>query len=137
MRLNPYNLGLERNQANYVPVSPLSFLRRVATVYPERTAVVHGEGQWTWHDVHVRTRRLASALRRHGVGPGDTVAVMAPNVPAVFEAHYAIPMAGAVMNALNTTTDPILQASRRGRRHREIMPTPHHNRPIIHPSWTR
>jgi fatty-acyl-CoA synthase len=104
--LNPYKLGLERNPANYVPLSPLSFLRRVATVYPERTAVVHGERHWSWHDVHVRARRLASALRRHGVGPGDTVAVMAPNVPAVFEAHYAIPMAGAVINALNTRLDP-------------------------------
>jgi len=104
--VNPYNLGLERNPANYVPLSPLSFLKRVATVYPERAAVVHGARRWTWQDVYVRTRRLASALRRHGVGSGDTVAVMAPNVPALFEAHYAIPMAGAVINALNTRLDP-------------------------------
>ena len=76
--MNPYNLGLERNPANYVPLSPLSFLKRVATVYPERAAVVHGARRWTWQDVYVRTRRLASALRRHGVGSGDTVAVMAP-----------------------------------------------------------
>jgi fatty-acyl-CoA synthase len=104
--VNPYNLGLERNPANYVPLSPLSFLKRVATVYPERTAVVHGGRHWTWQHVYVRTRRVASALRRHGVGSGDTVAVMAPNVPALFEAHYAIPMAGAVINALNTRLDP-------------------------------
>ena len=103
--MNPYNLGLDPNPANRVPLSPLSFLRRAAAVYPERTAVIHGERRWTWHDVHVRTRRLASALRRRGVGPGDTVAVMAPNTPAMFEAHYAIPMAGAVINALNTRLD--------------------------------
>jgi len=103
--VNPYKLGLERNRANYVPLSPLSFLKRVATVYPEHSAVVHGAHHWTWRDVYVRARRVASALRRHGVGAGDTVAVMAPNVPALFEAHYAIPMAGAVINALNTRLD--------------------------------
>jgi fatty-acyl-CoA synthase len=105
-QVNPYELGLDRNPANYVPLSPLSFLRRVASVYSARTAVIHGARHWTWHDVYVRARRLASALRRRGVGPGDTVAVMAPNVPALFEAHYAIPMAGAVINALNTRLDP-------------------------------
>jgi fatty-acyl-CoA synthase len=104
--LNPYNLGLERNPANYVPLSPLSFLRRAADVYPERPAVIHGTRRSNWHDVYQRARRVASALHRHGVGPGDTVAVMAPNVPALFEAHFAIPMAGAVINALNTRLDP-------------------------------
>jgi fatty-acyl-CoA synthase len=104
--LNPYNLGLDRNPANYTPLSPLSFLRRVAAIYPERIAVVHGDRRRTWHDIYVRARRLASALQRRGVGPGDTVAVMAPNIPAMFEAHYAIPMAGAVINALNTRLDP-------------------------------
>src|SRR5689334_17630323 len=79
--LNPYDLGLDRNPANYVPLSPLSFLRRTAQIYPDRVAVIHGDRQWTWHDVYVRTRRVASALRRRGVGPGDTVAVMAPNIP--------------------------------------------------------
>jgi len=104
--VNPYNLGLDKNPANYVPLSPLSFLRRVAEVYPERAAVIHGHHRHSWRETYRRCRRLASALQRRGVGPGDTVAVMAPNIPAMFEAHYAIPMTGAVINALNTRLDP-------------------------------
>jgi len=104
--VNPYDLGLDKNPANYVPLSPLSFLRRVAEVYPDRAAVIHGHHRHTWRETYLRCRRLASALQRRGVGPGDTVAVMAPNIPAMFEAHYAIPMTGAVINALNTRLDP-------------------------------
>jgi len=103
--VTPYNLGLDKNPANYVPLSPLSFLRRAAAVYPERVAVVHGHHRHNWRETYLRCRRLASALQRRGVGAGDTVAVMAPNIPAVFEAHYGIPMAGAVINALNTRLD--------------------------------
>ncbi|HXV07795.1 MAG TPA: AMP-binding protein, partial [Burkholderiales bacterium] len=102
---NPYELGLDRNPANYVPLSPLSFLRRAAAVYPERQAVVHGAHRTTWRETYARCRRLASALSRHGVGRGDTVAVIAPNVPALFEAHFGVPMTGAVLNALNTRLD--------------------------------
>ncbi len=101
-----FALGLEKNPANYVPLSPISFLRRAAEVYPERLAVVHGHRRHTWRQIYTRCRRLASALRRRGVGPGDTVAIIAPNVPAMFEAHYGIPMTGAVINALNTRLDP-------------------------------
>jgi 3-(methylthio)propionyl---CoA ligase len=104
--MNPFEFGLDKNAANYVPLSPLSFLRRAAEVYPERLALVHGERRQTWDQTYVRCRRLASALRRSGVGRGDTVAVIAPNVPAMFEAHYGIPMTGAVINALNTRLDP-------------------------------
>ena len=104
--MNPYNLGLDKNPANYVPLSPLSFLRRAAEVYPDRLAVIHGKHRQTWRETYLRCRRLASALRRRGVGPGDTVAVVAPNVPAMFEAHFGVPMAGAVINALNTRLDP-------------------------------
>ncbi len=104
--MNPYRLGLDKNPANYVPLSPLSFLRRVAEVYPERLAIIHGHHRHNWRETYLRCRRLASALQRRGVGPGDTVAVMAPNIPAMFEAHYAIPMTGAVINALNTRLDP-------------------------------
>jgi fatty-acyl-CoA synthase len=104
--VNPYRLGLDKNPANYVPLSPLSFLRRVAEVYPERLAIIHGHHRHNWRETYLRCRRLASALQRRGVGPGDTVAVMAPNIPAMFEAHYAIPMTGAVINALNTRLDP-------------------------------
>jgi fatty-acyl-CoA synthase len=104
--MTPFALGLEKNPANYVPLSPLSFLRRAAAVYPERLAVIHGDQRHTWRQIYARCRRLASALQRRGIGAGDTVAVIAPNVPAMFEAHYGIPMTGAAINALNTRLDP-------------------------------
>ncbi len=103
--VNPYRTGLDRNPANHVALSPLSFLARAAEVYPQRAAVIHGERRLTWAQTYQRCRRLASALVRRGVGVGDTVAVMAPNVPAMFEAHYGVPMTGAVLNTLNTRLD--------------------------------
>ena len=102
---HPYARDLDKNAANYTPLSPLSFLERTATVYPERIGVVHGGLKRTWREVYQRSRRLASALARHGIGKGDTVAVMAPNVPEMVECHFGIPMAGAVLNALNTRLD--------------------------------
>src|SRR5579872_7575882 len=102
---NPYEIGLDRNAANYVPLSPLAFLERTAAVYPARTSVIHGARRYTWAETQERCRRLASALRKRGIGKGDTVAVMAPNVPELFEAHYGVPMAGAVLNALNIRLD--------------------------------
>ena len=102
---NSDDLGLGRNSANYVALSPLSFLRRTAAVYPDRLAVIHGSFRTTWCDTYARSRRLASALAQRGVGRGDTVAVIAPNIPAMFEAHFGVPMAGAVLNALNTRLD--------------------------------
>jgi len=102
---NSYSLGLPKNPANYTPLSPLSFLRRSAYVYPDRLAVVHGDHRTTWRETYARCRRLASALAARGVGRGDTVALMAPNVPAAYEAHFAVPMIGAVLNALNTRLD--------------------------------
>ncbi len=103
---NSFELGLDKNAANYVPLSPLSFLRRAASVFPDRLAVTHGSHRTTWRETYARCRRLASALARHGVGRGDTVAVIAPNVPALYEAHFGVPMLGAVLNALNTRLDP-------------------------------
>jgi len=103
--VNPYRTGLDRNPANHVALSPLSFLARAAEVYPQRTAVIHGERRLTWAQTYQRCRRLASALAGLGIGTGDTVAVMAPNVPAMFEAHYGVPMTGAVLNTLNTRLD--------------------------------
>jgi 3-(methylthio)propionyl---CoA ligase len=100
-----YETGLDKNPANFVPLSPIGFLLRTAAVYPERTAVIHGARRYTWRESLARCRRLASALAAHGVGPGDTVAVMAPNVPEAFEAHFGVPMAGAVLNALNIRLD--------------------------------
>ena len=102
---NIYDLGLGRNPANYAPLSPLSFLRRTAAVYPDRPAVIHGQFRSSWGQTYARCRRLASALARRGIGRGDTVAVIAPNIPAMFEAHFGVPMIGAVLNALNTRLD--------------------------------
>jgi 3-(methylthio)propionyl---CoA ligase len=103
---NPYELGLDKNPANFVPLSPIGFLLRSASVYPDRLAVVHGERRYSWHEALGRCRRLAAALAAAGVGRGDTVAVMAPNIPEMFEAHFGVPMAGAVLNALNIRLDP-------------------------------
>jgi fatty-acyl-CoA synthase len=101
----PYGAGLGKRPANYAPLSPLSFLPKVAAVYPNRIAVIHGEWSSTWAECYARCRRLASALADRGVGAGDTVAVMAPNVPAMYEAHFGVPMTGAVLNTLNIRLD--------------------------------
>ncbi|MDB5942313.1 MAG: acyl-CoA synthetase, partial [Ramlibacter sp.] len=101
-----FEQGLPRNEANHAPLTPLSFLERSAEVYPDRTAVIHGDLRRTWGQVYSRCRQLASALTRHGIGKGDTVAVILPNTPPMVEAHFGIPMAGAVLNALNTRLDP-------------------------------
>jgi len=100
-----YQQGLDRNAANHVALSPLSFIARTAQVYPQRTAIIYGERRQNWGETYDRCRRLASALTARGVGAGDTVAVMLPNVPAMFEAHFGVPMAGAVLNTLNTRLD--------------------------------
>jgi fatty-acyl-CoA synthase len=102
----PYAEGLDRNAANHTPLTPLSFLLRTAAVYPEHTAVVHGRQRRTYAELLDRCRLLASALERHGIMPGDTVAAMLPNVPAMLEAHHGVPMCGAILNALNTRLDP-------------------------------
>ena len=101
----PYSMGLEKNSANYAALSPLSFIERAAAVYPERTAVIHQDTTRNWAQTYQRTRQLASALVKAGVGEGDTVSVVAPNLPEVFEAHFGVPMAGAVLNAINIRLD--------------------------------
>jgi len=102
---SPYASGLDKNPANYVPLSPLSYLERAAYVYPNRTSVIHGERRFTWRETYARCRRLASALAARKVGVGDTVAVMLPNVPAMAEVAFGVPMCGAVLNTLNTRLD--------------------------------
>ena len=102
---NAYSIGLDKNPGNYVPLSPLSFLRRTAAVYPHRLGLVHGEVRRSWGEIYRRCRALASALHKQGVGAGDAVAVIAPNIPAAYEAHFGVPMLGAVLNALNTRLD--------------------------------
>ncbi len=105
-----YEQHLDKNDANFAALTPLTFLRRSARVYPDRIAQIHGGVRITWAQTYERVRRFASALSKRGVGKGDTVAVMAPNVPALFEAHFAVPMIGAVLNALNTRLDAALLA---------------------------
>ncbi|HVZ44442.1 MAG TPA: acyl-CoA synthetase [Ramlibacter sp.] len=100
-----FDQDLPRNGANFAPLTPLSFIERAADVYPERTAVVHGPLRRSWSQVYERCRQLASALREAGIGQGDTVAAMLPNTPPMVECHFGIPMAGAVLNTLNTRLD--------------------------------
>ena len=100
-----YETGLERNTANYQPLSPLGFLERAAFVFPERTAIIHGDRRIDYAEMFGRCRRLASALARHGIKPGDTVAAVAANTPAMLEAHYGVPACGAVLNTINTRLD--------------------------------
>jgi fatty-acyl-CoA synthase len=101
----PFDEGLDRNAANFVPLSPVGFLARCAEVYPGKDAVVHGSTVYTYRQFDQRVRRLASMLAASGVGRGDTVAIVAPNVPALLEAHYAVPGLGAILNALNYRLD--------------------------------
>ncbi len=105
-RPHPFDTDLDRNPANHVALSPLSFLERSARVYPHRLAIVHGALRQTWAQTFERCRRLASALQRRGIGAGDTVAAMLPNTPPMFEAHFGVPVTGAVLNTLNTRLDP-------------------------------
>src|SRR3954463_13096443 len=100
-----FELGLPRRGANFRPLSPLDFLAWCEDVFPARTGVIYGQTRYTYGELGARCRRLASALGRLGVGKGDTVAVMCPNTPPMLEAHYGIPMLGAVLNALNTRLD--------------------------------
>jgi len=100
-----YLHGLDKNQANHAALTPLTFIERAAYVYPDRPSVIHGPEIYTWVETYARCRQLASALRARGIGKNDTVAVMLPNTPPMYEAHFGVPMAGAVLNALNTRLD--------------------------------
>jgi fatty-acyl-CoA synthase len=104
-RPNPYEVGLDRNPANFVALTPLDFLERAAAVHPNRLSVVHGARRYRWGETWRRCRRLASALQGRGIGKNDTVAVMGANTPELLEAHFGVPMAGAVLNALNIRLD--------------------------------
>ncbi len=102
--MNPdhiYEAGLNKNRANYTPLSPLSFLERTASIYPNHDSIVYGDLRYQWSETYSRCRRLASALKNRGISKGDTVAVMLPNVPAMYEASFGVAMAGGVLNALN------------------------------------
>ncbi len=102
---NPYETDLDKCAANYAPLTPLTWIARSATVYPDHVAIVHGSRRQSWAETYGRCRRLASALVRRGIGVGDGVAVMAPNIPENYEAAFGVPMIGAVLNAINTRLD--------------------------------
>jgi fatty-acyl-CoA synthase len=102
----PYNVELDKNAANFAPLTPLTFVAWCARVFPNRPAVIHGKRRFTWQETYTRCRRLASALRARGINAGDTVAAMLCNTPEMYECHFGVPMAGAVLNALNTRLDP-------------------------------
>src|SRR5689334_20905782 len=104
--MNQYDSGLAKNPANYVPLTPLSFLERSAAVYPDHLCAVYEGRSFTWSQTLERCRRFASYLASKNIGAGDTVAAMLPNVPAMNELHFAVPMTGAVLNALNIRLDP-------------------------------
>jgi 3-(methylthio)propionyl---CoA ligase len=100
-----YDLHLDRTAANFQPLTPLTFLRRAALAFPETTAIIHGKRRYTYEEFYARSRRLASALARSGLGRADTVSALLSNTPAMLEAHHGVPMAGCVLNALNTRLD--------------------------------
>jgi fatty-acyl-CoA synthase len=102
---SPYDIALEKNPANYTPLTPLTFIRWAADVFPNHSAVIHGSRRFTWQETYTRCRRLASALTRRGIGFGHTVAAMLANTPEMYESHFAIPMTGAILNTLNTRLD--------------------------------
>ena len=104
--MSHYDTNLDKNEANYVPLSPLTFLERTKDIYPNYEAVVYESRSYTWEEVYKRCVKFASALNKLGVKTGDTVSIMAFNTPEIFEAHYSIPMVGAVINAINTRLDP-------------------------------
>ena len=107
---NPYEIGLDRNPANYQPLTPLGWLERAALVFPDHTAIVHGPLRVTYAEFHKRATQLASALAKQGIGRADTVSVLLANTPAMLECHYGIPMAGAVLHAINTRLDEAIVA---------------------------
>ena len=102
---NPYDTGLDKTPANYQPLTPLVFLERAASVHPDHAAVIHGKARLSYAEFYARSRKLASALASRGIGVGDTVSVMLANTPAMLEAHYGVPMTGAVLHSINTRLD--------------------------------
>ena len=102
---NEYELGLDKNEANYIPLSPLTFLKRSAAVYPNHQAVLYGDVSYTYSEIYMRARCLASQLHSNGIGKNDAVSLFAANIPALYEAHFGIPMAGGILNTINTRLD--------------------------------
>jgi fatty-acyl-CoA synthase len=131
MTLNPYSQHLDKTPANFQPLTPLSFLERAARVYPTHTAIIHGRNRTTYAEFYSRCRRLASALAQAYIGPGDTVAVMLPNIPPMLEAHYAVPMTGAVLLSLNTRLDAAILAFQLDHGNAKVLITDREFAPVI------
>ena len=110
MPASPYETHLDKNPANYQPLTPISFLERAAAVHPWHTAVIHGTTRLSYSEFYARARRLASALACRYIGRGDTVSVMLANTPPMLDAHYGVPMTGAVLHCINTRLDPAIIA---------------------------
>ena len=110
MDMTPYDIDLDRNPANFQPLTPLSFLERAASIFPDRTAIIHGRLHRSYADFYARARRLAGALAKRGIKRGDTVSAVLANTPAMLECHYGVPMAGAVLNTINTRLDAAVVA---------------------------
>jgi fatty-acyl-CoA synthase len=126
-----YEQHLDKNSANYVPLAPVSFLKRAADVYPDHVAVIHGTKCYTYTELQARARRLASALEAKGVTPGDTVSIMSPNTPAMIEAHYAVPSIGAVLNPLNIRLDAKTIAFILGHAETKVLLTDREFAPVV------
>src|ERR671935_2766653 len=108
--MTPYDIDLDRNPANFQPLTPLTFLERAAAVFSDHTAIFHGPLRRSYAEFYTRARRLASALAQRGIGRGDTVSVILANTPAMLECHYGVPMTGGVLNTINTRLDAALIA---------------------------
>ncbi|HEX9570471.1 MAG TPA: AMP-binding protein, partial [Rhodospirillales bacterium] len=132
-----FEADLGRTAANFAPETPLTFLTWAAQVYPDKTAVVHGQKRFTYREFDQRCRRLASALQRRGIAVGDTVAVMSPNAPAMLEAHFGVPMAGAVLNALNFRLDAPGIAFILGHGEAKLLITDREMSPVIKPALAK
>ena len=126
-----YEQNLDKNSANYVPLAPVSFLKRAADVYPDHVAVIHGTKHYTYSELQARARRLASALDAKGVTSGDTVSIMSPNTPAMIEAHYAVPSIGAVLNPLNIRLDAKTIAFILGHAETKVLLTDREFAPVV------
>ena len=103
--MNKYNQNLDKNDANFVPLTPLSFLERAKDIYPDYVGIVYEDRSYTWSEIYKRCIKFASALEKIGIGEGDTVSVMACNTPEIFEAHYSVPMTGGILNTINIRLD--------------------------------
>jgi fatty-acyl-CoA synthase len=131
-----FDVGLERNPANFQPLTPLQFLERAAAVFPDHTAIVHGRLRRSYRDFYARSRRLASALVKRGIGRGDTVSVMLPNVPAMLEAHYGVPMCGAVLHSMNTRLDAAVIAFQLDHGESNVLITDREFSPLVREALT-